>query len=104
MKPACPPSLPGRATIIRMADPHGPGYTSALQDFFRARRRATLREVLKAITRRSRPLMNFEEVRRELRAVEDARQELVEVPLDRIVGSVGRYNDFTREFLPLQDS
>src|SRR5690625_972408 len=87
-----------------MGDPQGPGYTSALQDFFRARRRATLREVLKALTRRSRPLMNFEEVRQQLRAVEDARRELIEVPLDRIVGSVGRYNDFTREFLPLQDS
>ena len=29
---------------------------------------------------------------------------LKEIPLDAIVGSVGRYADFTRSFLPLQDS
>lgn len=29
---------------------------------------------------------------------------LEEIPLDAIVGSAGRYSDFTREFLPLQDA
>ena len=60
--------------------------------------------MLAGLTRNSRPLLNFEQVRRQLRAVESAGRELTEVPLDRIVGSVGRYNDFTREFLPRQDS
>lgn len=88
----------------RVSDERGPAWTGALQDFWRARRRARLREVLAGLTRNSRPLLNFEQVRRQLRAVESAGRELTEVPLDRIVGSVGRYNDFTREFLPRQDS
>lgn len=87
-----------------VSDETGPGYSSALQDFWRARRRATLREVMGTLTRSSQSLMNFEDVRRKLRAVESASRKLEEVPLDRIVGSVGRYNDFTREFLPRQDS
>ena len=85
-------------------DERGPAYTSALQDFGRARRRATLREMLGTLTRRGHPLMNFEDVRRKLKAIEEPSRILTEVPLDRIVGSVGRYNDFTREFLPRQDS
>lgn len=85
-------------------DERGPAYSSALQDFDRARRRATLREVLGTLTRRGHPLMSFEDVRRKLRAVEEPTRVLTEVPLDRIVGSVGRYNDFTREFLPRQDA
>ena len=87
-----------------MHDERGPAYTSALQDFSRARRRATLRQVLGTLTRSGHPLMNFEDVRRQLRAIEEPSRILTEVPLDRIVGSVGRYNDFTREFLPRQDS
>ena len=87
-----------------MEDSRGPAFVSALQDFGRARRRATLREVLGTLTRRGHPLMNFEDVRRKLKAVEEPSRILTEVPLDRIVGSVGRYNDFTREFLPRQDS
>lgn len=63
-----------------------------------------MREVLSALTRQTRPLLSFEDVRRKLKAVEGANRVLTEVPLDRIVGSVGRYNDFTREFLPRQDS
>ena len=50
------------------------------------------------------PLLSFDEVRRRLRAVEGSTQTLEDVPLDAIVGSVGRTFDFTREFLPLQDS
>lgn len=79
-------------------------YGSAVSDFWRARRRANLREVARTLARSNHPLMNFEDVRRKLRAVESPQQQLVEVPLDAIVGSVGRYNDFTREFLPRQDS
>ncbi len=85
-------------------DERGPEWVSAVQDFWRARRRATLREFLGNLTRSGHPLMSFEDVRRKLRAVETPGRELTEVPLDRIVGSVGRYNDFTRGFMPRQDS
>lgn len=52
---------------------------------------------------RGRPadLLSFEEVQRALRAWQQVEGRQAEsVPLDRIVGSVGRYRDFTREFLP----
>ncbi len=45
-------------------------------------------------------LVPYEEIRRRLRAVEGSERYLEEIPLDRIVGSVGRYHDFTSEFLP----
>lgn len=80
------------------------GGTGSAQDFERARYRARLREVLGALSGTSRQLLSYEEVRKRLRAVESASKELREVPLDAIVGSVGRYQDFTREFLPRQDA
>jgi nucleotide-binding universal stress UspA family protein len=86
-----------------MADP-GPDLSSAVNDFWRARRRANLREALSFLGGEPNELLSYEEVRRKLRAVEASTSSLEEVPLDAIVGSVGRYNDFTRGFLPRQDS
>lgn len=77
--------------------------TSAAADFQRARRRADLRAVLARLAGGDARLLPYEEVRRRLRAVEGAERVLEDVPLDAIVGSVGRYQDFTREFLPLVD-
>ncbi len=79
-------------------------FRSAALDFRRARRRATLEQIMARLTGRSADLLSYEEVRRKLRARESARWGLKEIPLDAIVGSVGRYIDFTRSFLPRQDS
>lgn len=81
-----------------------PGAASAVADFLRARRRADLRAVLAQLSGQHRPLLSFDEVRQRLHAVESAASRLEDVPLDAIVGSVGRYQDFTREFLPLFDA
>ncbi|MEX2543114.1 MAG: universal stress protein [Trueperaceae bacterium] len=78
--------------------------SSAINDFWRARRRANLREALSFLGGAPNQLLSYEEVRRKLRAVEESTPKLEDVPLDAIVGSVGRYNDFTRGFLPRQDS
>jgi len=78
--------------------------TLAVQDFRRARRKAALQEVFARFTSKSAVLLSYGEVRDSLRGMKSAKQELKEVPLDAIVGSVGRYKDFTRKFLPLQDS
>ena len=80
------------------------GAHEAAEAFTRARRKANLRSVLRAFGAQERPLLSYEDVRRRLHAVEGAAQVLEDVPLDAIVGSVGRYNDFTREFLPRMDS
>ncbi len=80
------------------------GYASALDDFRRARHQADMELVVARLTGRSAELLSFEEVRRKLGAKADSTQELAEIPLDAIVGSVGRYADFTRSFLPRHDS
>jgi nucleotide-binding universal stress UspA family protein len=77
------------------------GAARAVEDFYRARRRATLSRFLAQMGGgRGGALIPYEEVRVRLRAVESAERRLEDVPLDAIVGSVGRYQDFTREFLP----
>ncbi len=77
---------------------------AAASDFQRARRRAAMRVVLgRLLGGRPQSLLRYEEVRRRLHAVEGAEVKLQDVPLASIVGSVGRYHDFTREFLPLVD-
>jgi uncharacterized ParB-like nuclease family protein len=71
------------------------------QRFTAARRRATMQDLLAQLTGRSDDLLSFEEVRTQLHLGDqfDA-QGVQEIPLDKIVGSVGRYYDFTRAFLP----
>ncbi len=77
-------------------------YTQALEDYKKARRKAAFEELLARIAGRSEEhtLLSYEDVRRQLRAIEKSPQRLRDVPLDAIVGSVGRYHDFTRKFLP----
>ena len=72
----------------------------SLHDFDRARRRAFIQQVLGLVTGRPPDLLPFGEVRQRLRLENPHYKGLQEVPLDRIVGSVGRYQDFTRTFLP----
>lgn len=77
--------------------------SAALADFRRARRRADVRAVLAQLAGDEQRLLPYEEVRRRLHAVEGAHRRLEDIELDAIVGSVGRYRDFNREFLPLVD-
>jgi nucleotide-binding universal stress UspA family protein len=79
-------------------------YTMAVADFHDARRRASLEQLVARLRRRSADLLSYEDVRRQLRATETHGVELKDIPLDAIVGSVGRYSDFTRSFLPRHDS
>jgi nucleotide-binding universal stress UspA family protein len=79
-------------------------FTSAKEDFRRARQKAALQEIMARLTGKSTELLSYEEVARKLRAAGQAARGLRDIPLDAIVGSVGRYVDFTRDFLPRQDS
>jgi len=49
-------------------------------------------------------LLSYDEVRQILHAQEVGRPKLEEVPLDKIVGSVGRYRDFNSAFLPRNEA
>ena len=74
------------------------------QEWRQARRAAFVQDVLSAFTRRPADLLPFEEVRQKLQLHNVRYLGLQDVDLDQIVGSVGRYRDFTRAFFPRQDS
>src|SRR5512140_870469 len=73
---------------------------AAISDFLSARQRAALEEILARVRGRSNTLLSYEEVAQKLklRAKSDAGVQLI--PVEAIVGSAGRYTDFTRTFLP----
>lgn len=75
-------------------------YYAALQDFQEARREAALERVIERLKGKSVDLFAYEEVRHRLKARERSGQKLKEIPIQAIVGSVNRYADFTRSFLP----
>lgn len=77
-------------------------FSGAVEDYRRARRRAAMQELLGRLGRRPRDLLSFEQVRKDLGGTGQFPRGLQEIPLDAIVGSVGRYEDFDRQFLPRQ--
>jgi hypothetical protein len=62
--------------------------------------RAQMADMLGLVTGRNTDLVSFEEVARKLKARQQVERGTQMVRLDKIVGSVGRYRDFTRTFLP----
>src|SRR5512137_161449 len=73
---------------------------SAMADFHRARNRADLKELLSRLTGESNQLLSYDEVRQKLRIQGGTQRGIRDIRIDAIVGSVGRYEDFTRDFLP----
>ena len=76
-------------------------------DFTRARRRARLRALLAHIRREhtSNRLLSFDDLRRELSVANNRRHRGTRVvEVDQIVGSVGRWEEFDRSFLPARAS
>jgi len=78
-------------------------HRESLRDFDSARRKAFIQKILALITHQSLDLLPFEQVREQLYLRDSRYRGLQEVPLVQIVGSVGRYQDFTRTFLPRTD-
>lgn len=79
-------------------------YSSAVEDFRLARRQAALQEVMGRISGKSQRLLPFEEIRKKVGQSDVRTRGLQEIELDAIVGSVDRYDDFTRNFMPRRDS
>jgi hypothetical protein len=69
--------------------------------FNAARRRGFVQDILAELSGRPEALLSFDDVHSQLH-LEDATRDVgvKDIPLDKIVGSVGRYRDFTRAFLP----
>lgn len=79
-------------------------YSGAAEaDFQRARTRAFFRKMMALLSKRSNELLSFEQVRHKLKAQGYIYRGLETVEVNKIVGSVDRYRDFDREFLPAHD-
>ena len=72
----------------------------AREDFRRAHAQALREQIRDRLGGQSAKLLSYEDVREQLRAITSTDRGLQDIPLDAIVGSVGRYTDFTRSFLP----
>lgn len=75
-------------------------FHAAIQDFQSARQRAGMEEVLARISGKSNELLSYDEVAQKLKLRGRSDAGIKSIPVDAIVGSVGRYTDFTRTFLP----
>jgi nucleotide-binding universal stress UspA family protein len=78
-------------------------FRAALDDFSEARAKASMQEALARLTGKSYELLSYDEVAETLRLGPRAERGVREIPLKAIVGSVGRYTDFTRTFMPRRD-
>ncbi|MCA9917306.1 MAG: universal stress protein [Anaerolineales bacterium] len=79
-------------------------YQAALEDFHQARRQAAMQQLLALFTGQQTELLSYDDIRQKLKVTNVRERGLQDIPVEKIVGSVGRYNDFTRSFLPVTDS
>ncbi len=73
---------------------------AARRDFKSARSKAFWSEMWAHLTGKSTELLRFEDVQKQLHLHGQRHLGLQDIPLGKIVGTVGRYHDFTRSFLP----
>ena len=76
----------------------------SLRRFDQARRSALINTITARLTGQETHLLSFDEVRRNLRQQNPLYRGVQEVELESIVGSVGRYKEFTRQYLPMNDN
>src|SRR5690349_581715 len=81
----------------------GPPTNQDQFDFRNARRKSFLRSVWSLISGQNTKLTAWDEVRDKLKLRGLIYRGMQTVPVDRIVGSVGRYRDFDNDFLPTQN-
>jgi len=72
----------------------------AIRDFQAARQRASVQEILARFSGKSTQLLSYDEVAEKLKLRIRTERGVQHIPIDAIVGSVGRDTDFTRAFLP----
>lgn len=73
---------------------------TAIQDFQSARQKAGMQEILARLRGKSNNLLSYDEVAEKLKLHARSERGTRSIPVAAIVGSVGRYTDFTRTFLP----
>lgn len=77
---------------------------NANSEFERARWQAERERLTAWLLGRDARLLPFDSIRRNLRHQSPFYRGIVEVPVEQIIGSVGRYDEMTREFLPLNNA
>jgi hypothetical protein len=75
-----------------------------LSDFRRARMKEMLLSIFGVISGKPRTLLSWEDIRSKLKLRGGVSRGIVEVPIDKVVGSVGRYKDFDNAFLPARNN
>lgn len=71
-------------------------------DFDRARQKAFLHEMISVLGRRPNDLIPYHEMRQRLSPERESYRGLQTVPINQIIGSMDRFKDFDRAFLPRQ--
>ena len=79
-------------------------FTKAVEDFRSARAKARLQRLWTSVTGKSDELLQYDEITRKMHVEGLSSKGVKEIPVDGIVGSVNRYQDFDRNFLPLHDA
>jgi nucleotide-binding universal stress UspA family protein len=79
-------------------------YQQALTDFRRARSKAAMQRFWASIQGKSLNLLPYDKISSTLQAINRTDIGLQNVKLKDIIGSVGRADDFTSDFLPLRDT
>ena len=79
-------------------------YNEGVNKFQAIQNRVFWQEMLSHLTGRHSELMNFDDIRSRLHLHEEHYEGVQDIPLKNIVGSVGRYKDFTATFLPKNSS
>lgn len=75
-------------------------HNQAGDDFSKARNKAIFNEIQNFLTPDKRHLLSFHDVKQILKPKNEVYVGMQTVPIDRIVGSEGRYQDFDSHFLP----
>ena len=75
-----------------------------MSDFDRARIRALIDDILSIVQGKPADLLSFHEVRERLHLKQLVDRGIQEIPMTRIVGTVGRERDFNRAFFPREES
>lgn len=76
----------------------------AIQQFHRARRQAAIESIMARLSGQKSDLLSYEEVVGKLGVSGQSSLGVQQIPVTAIVGSVGRYEDFSRTFLPRMEN
>lgn len=76
---------------------------SSRNDFSKARSRARMQELMSTLRWRNNELLSFYEVTKLIKPRLETYRGFMAIPIDRIIGSEGRYHDFTLAFYPRKD-